>query len=169
MKRFTALLTLALVLMVGKVQAQYGFSTNTTASATARVLTALTVSTAQNLSFGDLFNGTNKTVAPSSSGASAAAFFTANTSQLPFMATWTLPSSLSDGSGHNLTVTNWLVRDCNTVNGDADCPTTYDPTSPKSFPAGLSNVYFWLGATATATPSQAAANYSATITLTISY
>lgn len=142
-------------------------SDNDNISASADVIAALSVTGDNDLTFGDVSPGVNKSVAPD---AATAGLFTVSggadaSVELQFS---TLPSTLSDG-------TNTLPISYTANYGDSyNAANDFTPSEGAAFSGsptiptdGDMNVY--LGGQVTPAGTQAAGNYSATITLTATY
>lgn len=142
-------------------------SDNDNINASADVIAAISVTGDNDLTFGDVSPGVNKTVAPNDA---TAGLFTVSggadaSVELQFS---TLPSTLSDG-------TNTLPISYNANFGDTyNAANDFTPSEGTAFSGsptipsdGDMNVF--LGGTVTPAGTQAAGNYSATITLTATY
>jgi len=150
-----------------------------TATATAVVLTPMTITKNVDMSFGNVVGG-NGTVtvstsnartfagntAPSVSGGTALAaakFTVGGTAGQIYGITVTPPANLSDGSGHNMTFTAfWEAL-------DAAAPTGIVAGTPATFtPAGATS-YIYMGGSIVVGAAQVAGTYTGTITVSVDY
>lgn len=134
--------------------------------ATATVVTPLVVTAGQNLAFGNVFQGVNKTIAfgDASSGRFSITGF--NTSQVAL--TFTLPANIASG-GNTLAIDSWDVR----VNG-TNAPAGATQLSvvsgtPVNSTLVAGNLFVFMGARVVPTGTQAAGSYTGTITLAAAY
>jgi hypothetical protein len=158
---------LALVVVPASVaQAQPNFA-DITASAT--VLSPLTVSWASDLDFGNVFPGVAAAVAITDGGAGG--WTVAGATGAEVTLTFTLPANLVSG-GNNLPIAF--------AAGDAGHNTANDPTTATTFdPAGVETtnlsggapgeLWVWIGGTVTPAVNQPAGLYQNTVTLTVDY
>ena len=139
---------------------------NASASVTATVQQPITVTKNNDLSFGNVFPGLDKTIAVTVGG--AAKFTVSGQASTPVNLTFTLPATIASG-GNNLTINSWTGH-YNTV--DAPTGGTSFTPSPSATTATLAvggSLYVYVGATAAPTASQAAGSYSGTMTMTVVY
>jgi Domain of unknown function (DUF4402) len=139
---------------------------NASASVTATVQQPITVTKNNDLSFGNVFPGLNKTIAVTAGG--AAKFTVAGQASTPVNLTFTVPATIASG-GNNLTINSWTGH-YNTT----DAPTggtTFTPSTSATTATLASDgaLYVYVGATAAPTASQAAGSYSGTMTMTVVY
>jgi len=139
---------------------------NASASVTATVQQPITVTKNNDLSFGNVFPGLDKTIAVTVGG--AAKFTVSGQASTPVNLTFTLPATIASG-GNNLTINSWTGH-YNTV----DAPTggtsfTPSPSATTATLAAGGALYVYVGATAAPTASQAAGSYSGTMTMTVVY
>jgi len=180
MKKFL-LSTFILVLTAGiNMSATAQNSANDNASATATVLKAMSVTQVQNLAFGNVFQGTNKSVDPSSS--SAGQFTVAGTGGAGVTLDFTLPNEgvtgntytyqLDQGSGGTakLKIT-FAADDANWEDGASYNSTNeFDPASTVGATIDTDDeIYVFIGGTVQPTATQAEGSYTGTITLTSTY
>jgi len=146
----------------GAVAAQNSAS----ASATAEVQQPITVTKTNDLAFGTVYPGVNKSVAVTN--AAAASFSIAGQASAGVTLAFTLPASLASG-GNPLPLASWVARR-NTSNSSAS-GTDFTPSSSASA-ATLhtdGNLYVFVGATAQPAAGQVAGSYSGTLTMTVVY
>jgi hypothetical protein len=136
------------------------------ASVTATVQQPITVTKNNDLSFGAVFPGLNKSIAVTAGG--AAKFTVSGQASTPVNLTFTLPATIASG-GNNLTINTWTGH-YNTVDaptgGSSFTPSTSATTATLHTDGSL---YVYVGATAAPTVSQAAGSYSGTMTMTVVY
>ena len=124
------------------------------------------VSKTNDLAFGSVFPGLNKTIAVTDAG--AAAFSVQGQANASVNLTFTTPATLANG-GNSLTIGSWAARR-NTTNSSAS-GTDFTPSSSATS-ATLSSggaLYLFVGATVQPTASQAAGTNTGTLTLTVVY
>jgi hypothetical protein len=153
---------LIVTLGAGAAQAQ----NNASASVTATVQQPITVTKNNDLSFGSVFPGLDKSIAVTVGG--AAKFTVSGQATTPVNLTFTLPATIASG-GNNLTINSWTGH-YNTV----DAPTggtsfTPSPSATTATLAAGGSLYVYVGATASPTASQPAGSYSGTMTMTVVY
>jgi Domain of unknown function (DUF4402) len=135
-------------------------------SATATVLSALNVTGAASLAFGNVTPGVNKTVAIADAGAGRFDVVKAANSALTL--SFTLPSTLSTGGGATLpigTFTGAWNTSATTVGATAFTPASGTTTAST---AGTT-VSVYLGATVSPAAAQAAGSYTGTVTMSAVY
>ncbi|HXM38485.1 MAG TPA: DUF4402 domain-containing protein [Gemmatimonadales bacterium] len=157
-------LVVAALLLCGTVaQAQ----TNTgSIQATASVQTPINVVGAQNLAFGNVFPGVNKTIAATDL-TNAGRFDVAGQASTPVTLSFTLPATLSSG-GNTMPITSFTGIHALLVSqagGVAFAPSASSTTSLS----GTGQLYVWIGAQVQPATNQAAGAYSGSITLTVIY
>jgi hypothetical protein len=136
------------------------------ASATAEVQQPVTVTKTNDLAFGTVFPGVNKSVTVN--GGSAASFSIAGQASAAVTLSFSLPASLASG-GNTLPLASWVARR-NTTNSAAS-GTDFTPSASASA-ATLhtdGNLYVFVGATAQPAVAQAAGSYSGTLSMTVVY
>lgn len=157
-----ALAVAALALPTG-MEAQ---SNQGTITASATVQTPLNVTNLQNLAFGNVLPGVNKTVLPGDAAAGQLQI-TGQDAKEVSVDFGTLPTALADG-GNSLPINfgsgsaGWGVFP-GTVDG------TFDPASGTSQVLLASSLYVFLGGTVQPPASQPAGIYSADVTVTVNY
>jgi len=159
---------LSLVLLMGGVAFAQPEASIT---ATATVLSPLTISGDQNLNFGDVLPGVNSSVDKTTDAGTNAGKFSisGNPSSEINLAFTALPSTLSDGS-NTLSISFSSTDAGHTANSDGSSQTAFDPSSSTT--ATLStggNLYVFLGGTVQPTHTQTAGTYTGTVTLQIYY
>ncbi|MGH7580488.1 MAG: DUF4402 domain-containing protein [Gemmatimonadales bacterium] len=139
--------------------------TSANIQATATVLSALNVTGAANLVFGNVTPGVNKTVAIADAGAGRFDVVKAANSALTL--SFTLPATLDDG-GNTLPIGTWTGA-WNTSATPAGA-TAFDPTSATNtaLDAGTT-ISVYVGATVTPAAAQAAGSYTGTVTMSAVY
>jgi hypothetical protein len=140
---------------------------NASATVTAAVQQPITVTKNNDLAFGNVFPGVDKTIAVSNAG--AAKFTVAGQAVTSVNLTFSLPATITSGS-NNLTIANWTGHH-NTVDlssgGTTFTPSASPTTATLSAVGG--NLFVYVGATAQPTASQPAGNYSGSMTMTVVY
>lgn len=134
---------------------------------TANVFQALTVSGTNNLAFGNVFPGVNKTVAPADAGSGR--FSITGQASVPVDLTFTLPGSLSDGGGNTLPIANWdgLHNTANVTGGATGFTPSGTATTVNL--SGAGQLFIFIGAQVQPAGNQAAGSYQGTVTLTVAY
>ncbi len=136
------------------------------ASVSANVQQPLAVSKTNDLAFGSVFPGLNKTIGVTD--ASAAAFTVQGQAGASVDLTFSTPTTLASG-GNTLSIGTWTARR-NTSNSSA-AGTDFTPNSSATA-ATLSvggALYVFVGATVNPTTGQVAGTYTGTLTLTVVY
>jgi hypothetical protein len=160
--RGTCLVLAISALVSGSAWAQ----NNASASITATVQQPITVTKNNDLSFGTVFPGVDKSIAVTAGG--AAKFTVAGQASTPVNLTFTIPATISS-SGNNLALASWTghyaVTDV-TSGGTAFTPSASATSATLS---GSGALYVYVGATAQPTVTQAAGSYSGSMTMTVVY
>lgn len=176
--RLRSVLTAAVVVALASCPAMVSAQDVATGSATATVLTALSVTATSALAFGDVWQGVAKTVAKNTA---AAGEFTiggaANAGLAMFMQ---LPDYVALADGSDRMVISFSATDANVDTTGGGDPTAfvagdgYIDQNPHALPAGANlsdagaaNIY--LGGRVIPTVDQKAGAYSADIILTVAY
>jgi spore coat protein U-like protein len=136
--------------------------------ALATVFQPITITGARSLDFGNVFPGLGKTVGVAD--ATSGRFDLTGQASSNVNLTFTLPTNLSDGGGNLLPIGIWTGCH-NGTNAVGSC-STFTPISGVATPSAFSaagGLFVWLGGTVTAGASQAAGNYTGTVTLTVAY
>lgn len=136
------------------------------ASVTADVQQPITVTKNNDLLFGQVFPGVDKSIDVTASG--AAEFTVQGQASTNVNITFTLPSTIASG-GNTLTIANWTAR-YNTSNSAAS-GTNFTPSASPTTAAlsGTGALYVFVGATAQPAVAQAGGTYSGTATMTVVY
>ncbi len=140
---------------------------NASIQATASVQTPINVVGDANLVFGNVFPGLAKTIAVTDAGAghfSATGQATANVDL-----TFSLPGTLSDGSGNTMPIGTWTGHhnNANLATGGTDFTPSGTPTSTQL--SGSGQKYVFIGATVSPATNQAAGSYSGQVSMTVVY
>ena len=158
-----SLVVAALALSGTVAQAQ---TNNASITATANVQTPINVSAFQQLNFGNVFPGVNKTVATADL-ANAGRLDVTGQASAPVTLSFTLPSTLSSGA-NTMPIDSYSgVRADNTsqTSGIGFIPGASNPATLSA--AGA--LYIWIGARVTPPTTQAQGTYTGTITMTVVY
>ncbi|HYT04712.1 MAG TPA: DUF4402 domain-containing protein [Gemmatimonadales bacterium] len=157
--------TLALTVLATVAQAQ---TNNASIQATATVQQPINVTGDAALAFGNVFPGVAKTVAPTD--AAAGHFTVTGQASANVNLTFTLPGSLSDGSGNTLPIATWqaIHNNTNVTAGDTSFTPSAGLTS-TTLDATTGKRYLFIGATVSPASNQAAGAYSGTVTMTVVY
>lgn len=159
-KAFTAAVA-AMALTASTARAQ-----NANIQALANVFAAITVTSGNDLDFGNVFPGVPKTVA--TADASAGTFSASGEASAPINLTFTLPADLVSG-GNNLPIGGWTgCHDSDNVHAGCTAFVPSGAPTAAAFSAG-GQIFLWIGATVTPAGNQAAGAYAATVTLQIDY
>lgn len=162
--RTASKLTLGLAVMTlaaANVQAQ----NNASITVSANVQAPITVTAANNLDFGNVFPGVNKSVAVTD--AAAGRFNVTGQASAPVSLTFVLPANLSAGA-NLLPIGNWTG---NHNTSAAPSGTGFTPSAAATG-ATLSaggQLFVYLGAQVTPSVSQVAGNYTGTVQMTVVY
>ncbi|MHB1328358.1 MAG: DUF4402 domain-containing protein [Gemmatimonadales bacterium] len=146
----------------GVASAQNSANANVTAS----VQQPITVTATSDLEFGLVFPGLDRAIAVTDAG--AASFTVQGQASGNINITFTLPANITSGA-NNLPIASWQGRH-NTTNSAAS-GTDFTPSAvatSTTIPGG-GFLYVFVGATAQPAVSQAAGNYSGTMTMTVVY
>jgi|SRR5688572_2031445 hypothetical protein len=133
---------------------------------TANVLQAITVSGTAPLDFQNVFPGVNKTIAVGD--ATSGRFTATGSASQNVNLTFTLPTNLTSGV-NNLAIGSWSgCRDADAA--PAGC-IAFVPSAVATAAAfsAAGELYVFIGATVSPTPTQAAGSYTAIATLTLAY
>ena len=158
-----SLVVAALVLTGTALQAQ---TNNASITATASVQTPINVVGAQQLSFGNVFPGVNKTVAATDL-ANAGRFDITGQASTPVTLSFTLPATLSS-AGNTMPIASFtgihalLVTQAGGV--------AFTPSSGATTPlSGTGAMFVWVGAQVQPATNQAAGVYTGSVTMTVVY
>lgn len=154
----------AFVVLLAAVPAAAQSSAN--ASVTADVQQPIVVTKTNDLAFGTMFPGLNKTIAVTDAG--AASFKITGQSSANINMTFTIPATIASG-GNTMPLASWTGKH-NTTNSAAT-GTTFTPSASATSAtiSGTSEVYVFVGATAQPAQAQVAGTYTGTLTLTVVY
>jgi hypothetical protein len=149
---------------VGAVRAEAQNSANINATAT--VLSAITVTGANDLQFGNVTPGVNKTVAIADAGAGR--FNVVKAANQGLTLSFTLPTNLSDGS-NNLPIGSW-TGGWNTSASPVGA-TAFTPSAAGTNTAATAGttIFVYVGATVTPAAAQVAGSYTNTVTMSAVY
>ncbi len=158
-----SLVVLALVIGATAAQAQ---TNNASITATAAVQTPINVVGAQQLNFGNVFPGVNKTVAATDL-TNAGRFDVTGQASTPVTLSFTLPATLSSGANTMPIDTYTGIHADNSAQtgGIAFNPVT-GATPTLSATGGL---FVWVGARVVPATNQAQGTYTANVTMTVVY
>ena len=158
-----ALVVAALVLTGTALQAQ---TNNASITATASVQTPINVIGAQQLSFGNVFPGVNKTVAATDL-TNAGRFDVTGQASTPVTLSFTLPATLNSG-GNTMPIVSYTgvhAQDNLQTAGTAFAPAS--GATPTLSAGGA--LWVWVGAQVQPATNQAAGVYTGSITMTVVY
>lgn len=166
MRNVTKLSLAAVALVVCSVSVAQAQTNNASLTATATVLTPINVAAFQQLDFGNVFPGVNKTVAAADL-TNAGRFDVTGQASAPVTLSFTLPASLSSGA-NTMPIDSYAgIRADNSLqaSGIGFVPGASNPASLSA--TGL--LFIWLGARVTPATNQAQGVYTGTITMTVVY
>jgi hypothetical protein len=157
------LVATALVLTGSSLEAQ---TNNASITATASVQTPINVLGAQQLSFGNVFPGVNKTVAATDL-TNGGRFDVTGQASTPVTLSFTLPATLSSGA-NTMPIVNYTGVHAETAaqaGGAAFTPSAgANPTL-----SAVGQLFVWVGAQVQPATNQAAGVYTASVTMTVVY
>jgi hypothetical protein len=158
----SAVLAAGLSLGAAALEAQ----TSANIQATATVLSAVTVTAGNDLQFGNVTPGVNKTVAIGDAGAGS--FNVTKAANEGVTLAFTLPTDLTDGV-NNLPIGSW-TGGWNTSATPAGA-TTFTPSAGGSNTTATAGtgIFVYVGATVSPAAAQVAGNYSGTVTMSVVY
>ena len=139
---------------------------NASATVTATVQQPIAVTKNNDLSFGNVFPGIDKSIAVTAGG--AAKFTVAGQASTPVNLTFTIPATIASG-GNNLTLANWTGHFATTDVTSGGTTFTPSASATSATLSGSGALYVYVGATAQPTSTQAAGNYSGSMTMTVVY
>jgi hypothetical protein len=158
-----ACLVIALAALVsGRVSAQ----NNASATVSATVQQPITVTKNNDLSFGTVFPGVDKSIAVTAGG--AAKFTVAGQASTPVNLTFTIPATIASG-GNNLTLASWTGHFATTDVTSGGTSFTPSASATTATLSGSGALYVYVGATAQPTVTQAAGSYTGSMTMTVVY
>jgi hypothetical protein len=159
--KLTMALTALTLVGFGALAAQ----NNAQITVSANVQQPITVTAANNLDFGTVFPGVNKTVAVGD--ATAGQFNVTGQASAPVSLTFVLPANLTDG-GNLLPIGNWTGVH-NTTAVPLGLSFTPSGAATAATLSGTGELFVYLGARVTPAVSQAAGNYTGTVQMTVVY
>ena len=153
---------LALFCMAAPVAAQNSASANVTAT----VQQPITVTKNNDLSFGSVFPGLDKSIAVTAGG--AAKFTVAGQASTPVNLTFTLPATIASG-GNTLAIASWTGHHATTDVTSGGTTFTPSASATAATLSGTGGLFVYVGATAQPTVTQASGSYSGSMTMTVVY
>lgn len=159
--RATCLL-LATFALAGPLAAQNSASANVTAT----VQQPITVTKNNDLSFGSVFPGLDKSIAVTAGG--AAKFTVSGQASTPVNLTFTLPSAITSG-GNSMTVGTWMGHYSGTDQTTGGTAFTPSASATAATLSGTGALFVYIGGTVQPTVSQASGSYSGSLTMTVVY
>jgi hypothetical protein len=153
---------LALFCMAVPLAAQNSASANVTAT----VQQPITVTKNNDLSFGSVFPGLDKSIAVTAGG--AAKFTVAGQASTPVNLTFTLPATIASG-GNTLTIASWTGHHATTDVTSGGTTFTPSASATSATLSGTGGLFLYVGATAQPTVTQASGSYSGSMTMTVVY
>ena len=157
------LVAAALVLTGTTLQAQ---TNNASITATASVQTPINVVGAQQLQFGNVFPGVNKTVAATDL-TNAGRFDVTGQASTPVTVSFTLPATLASG-GNTMPIASYTgIHALLATQAGGVAFTPSSGATPTL--SGTGNLYVWVGAQVQPATNQAAGVYTGSITMTVVY
>jgi uncharacterized protein DUF4402 len=157
-----AVVTLASLCSAAAAQAQ----NNASATVTATVQQPITVTKNNDLSFGSVLPGIDKSIAVTAGG--AAKFTVAGQASTPVNLTFTIPATITS-SGNNLALANWTGHYATTDVTSGGTTFTPSASATSATLSGSGALYVYVGATAQPTSSQPAGSYTGSMTMTVVY
>lgn len=159
-------LSLAIAALVVTSTAAQAQTNNASITATANVQSPINVVGAQQLNFGNVFPGVNKTIAASDL-TNAGRFDVTGQASTPVTISFTLPANLVSG-GNNLPIVSYTgvhAQNSSQTGGTAFAPGSgANPTLN-----GSGALWVWVGAQVQPATNQAAGVYTGSITMTVVY
>lgn len=141
--------------------------------ATATVISGITISGTNNMIFGSVTPGVNKTVDKSTAGF-AGEWNISGSAGAEITLTFTLPDSLREGVNNAAMDIRFVSTDAsfsNTAGANQSSPSgVIDPNGPTAFPLSVGGVMdVWIGATVWPNITQTGGNYTGDIVLAVAY
>ena len=152
----------AALCLAGPLAAQNSASANVTAT----VQQPITVTKNNDLSFGSVFPGLDKSISVTAGG--AAKFTVAGQASTPVNLTFTLPATIASG-GNTLAIGSWSGHHASTDVTSGGTTFTPSASATAATLSGSGALYVYVGATAQPTATQAAGSYSGSMTMTVVY
>ncbi len=138
---------------------------NASITVSANVQTPITVAAANNLDFGNVFPGVNKTVAVTD--AAAGRFNVTGQASAPVSLTFVLPANLSAGA-NLLPIANWTGNH-NTSAAPSGTGFTPSAAATAATLSATGQLFVYVGAQVTPAVGQVAGNYTGTVQMTVVY
>ncbi|HEX6966219.1 MAG TPA: DUF4402 domain-containing protein [Gemmatimonadaceae bacterium] len=163
-----AAMALAFVAGTSPLAAQTG-----TINATATVLQPITITGSNDLQFGNVFPGVNKTV-DYTDATNAGQFTVSGDGGAQVAVSFDLPTDLNGPSGSTLPIDTWTGY-YNTTNSTSSGGSTFTPSSSavdtnlSGSTGSAGSLYVFLGATVKPATNQTQGSYSNTVTMTVAY
>ncbi len=151
--------------MIGLSQ-QAAAQVSQTANVTAEVQTPISIDKNNDLDFGEVFPGVNKTIAATAT--EAAEFAIQGEASTPVNVTFTIPTNLLDGS-NTLPIANWTGLTNTTQSQVGGSSFTPSASAHQVTLHTNGQLYVYVGATVQPPANQAAGSYSAVLTITVEY
>ena len=164
--RIITRLTLAVTALVVTSTVAQAQTNNASITATATVQTPINVTAAQQLSFGNVFPGVNKSIAATDL-ANAGRFDVSGQANSPVTLSFTLPASLSNG-GNTMPIVSYTgvhAQNNAQTGGVAFAPAS--GATPSLNGAGA--LWVWVGAQVQPATNQAAGVYTGSVVMTVVY
>ena len=158
----SAVLAAAFSAGVGTAEAQ----TSANIQATATVLSAITVAAGNNLQFGNVTPGVNKTVAIADAGAGR--FDVTKAANQGVTLSFTLPADLSSGA-NNLPIASWTGGWNPTATPAGATTFTPSPSGTNTTATAGTTIFVYVGATVSPAAAQVAGSYTGTVTMSAIY
>ena len=158
--------SLSVVLAIFWMAAPLAAQNSASADITATVQQPITVTKNNDLSFGSVFPGLNKSIAVTAGG--AAKFTVAGQASTPVNLTFTLPATIANG-GNALTIASWTGHHATTDVTSGGTTFTPSASATAATLSGTGGLFVYVGATAQPTVTQAAGSYTGSMTMTVVY
>ena len=161
MKKF-----LVVAATIASFAAGESFAQSKTATVSLTVNSSITFTKVRDLNLGTVVVGvTSDSVDAVTGGANAAYFTLLGSASTPVEIQWASLGALSDGNGHTINWTPYVAGN----NSGTQASATY-LTSGNFYSTNASgNYYYWVGASASLSPTQSAGSYSGSVQLTVNY
>lgn len=154
----------AFITLLGAASAQA--QNNASATVTATVQQPITVTKNNDLSFGSVFPGVDKSIAVTAGG--AAKFSVAGQASTPVNLTFSIPATIASG-GNDLTLASWTGHFAPTDVTTGGTTFTPSASATSATLSGSGALFVYVGATAQPTSTQASGSYSGNMTMTVVY
>ena len=156
----------ALGLVVAGAATAQAQGVNGSLTATANVQSPITVAGSQNLLFGNVFPGINKTIL--ATDPTAGLFSVTGQASTAVTYSFALPTNLTNG-GNNLPINTWTGVHNTTASQVGGTAFTPSGVAAGGSLSGAGALYFYIGATVVPPSNLPAGTYTNTVTLTVSY